>query len=302
MQSGGGNPVNAVWQTVTNPDSRKTQQSEEKKGKSIMTNYEIRENYQFNSREVYFDGKPSRETLNALKALKMRWNRVKSCWYGFAQECDLINAIITNDRDGEDITGEKTEGATVYTDGYLGGGAVYGSKSDKHLYGADLSKAIREDIKAAGIKGASVRCKSYSGGQSITVTLSLPASAYVSKEQFAADYRIPTSANWIYYEDEDGKGQTMSISDYYSREISAAKQEKIRISAAVLEYRHEAESENDVNYYHIDKYKVYTPETMEILKKVNAIISAYRYDESNAMVDYFDTNFYYTICTKPTAK
>ena len=266
-----------------------------------MTNYEIRENHQYNSREVYFDGKPSRATLDALKALKMRWNHVKSCWYGYAQECDLINAIITNDRDGEDITGEKTEGATVYTDGYLGGGAVYGSKSDKHLYGAELSKAIREDIKAAGIKGASVRCKSYSGGQSITVTLSLPESAYVSKEQFTADYRIPAFASWIYYEDEDGKGQTMHIDKYYS-EISAEEQEKIRISAAASEYRREAESEKDLNIYRLDKYKAYTAETMKTIKKVNSIISAYNYDESNAMVDYFDTNFYYTIHTKPLAK
>ncbi len=264
-----------------------------------MTNYEIRENKQFNSREVYFDGKPSRATLDAMKALKMRWNHVKACWYGYAQECDLINAIITNDRDGEDITGEKTEGATVYTDGYLGGGAVYGSKSDKHLYGADLSKAIREDIKAAGIKGASVRCKTYSGGQSITVTLSLPQSAYVTKQQFAVDYRIPASASWIYYEDEDGKSQTMHIEKYYSRETSAEEQEKIRISAAASEYHREAESENDLNVYHLDKYKVYTAETMEIIKKVNSIISAYRYDESNSMVDYFDTNFYYDIHTKP---
>jgi hypothetical protein len=264
-----------------------------------MTNYKIRENPQFNSREVYFDGKPSRATLDALKALKMRWNHVKACWYGFAQEHELVNAIIANGRDGEDITGEKTEGATVYTDGYLGGGAVYGSKSDKHLYGADLSKAIREDIKAAGIKGASVRCKTYSGGKSITVTLSLPASAYVTKEQFAADYRIPASASWIYYEEEDGKGQTISISDYYSREISAAEQEKIRISAAVYEYHRAAESEIEVNQYHLDKYTIYTPATLEIIKKVNAIICAYRYDESNAMVDYFNTNFYYDIVTKP---
>lgn len=264
-----------------------------------MKNYEIRENNQYNSREVYFDGKPSRATLDAMKALKMRWNHVKSCWYGYAQEHELVSAIIANDRDGEDITGEKTEGATVYTDGYFGGGAVYGSKSDKHLYGADLSKAIREDIKAAGIKGASVRCKTYSGGQSITVTLSLPASAYVTKEQFAADYRIPTSASWIDYEDEDGKNQTMHIEKYYSRETSAEEQERIRIAAAKYAYKREAESENDLNVYYLDKYKVYTPETIENIKKVNSIIAAYRYDESNAMVDYFDTNFYYDIHTKP---
>lgn len=265
-----------------------------------MTNYVIRENHQYNSREVYFDGKPSRATLDALKALKMRWNHAKACWYGYAQECDLINAIIANDRDGEDITGEKTEGATVYTDGYLGGGAVYGSKSDKHLYGADLSKAIREDIKAAGIKGASVRCKSYSGGQSITVTLSLPQSAYVSKEQFAVDYRIPSSASWIYYEDEDGKSQTIHIDKYFASD--ADEREKIRIAAAKYAYKCEAESENDLNVYYLDKYAVYTSETMEIIKKVVSIISAYRYDESNSMVDYFDTNFYYDIHTKPLVK
>lgn len=264
-----------------------------------MTTYEIRENHQYNSREVYFDGKPSRDTLDALKALKMRWNHVKACWYGFASESELINAIIKGDRDSVDVTGEKTEGATVYTDGYLGGGAVYGSKSDKPLYGADLSKAIREDIKAAGIKGASVRCKSYSGGQSITVTLTLPASAYVTKQQFAVDYQIPTSANWIYYDDEDGKSQTISVGEYYSNRTSAEEQEKIRIGAALYEYKREAESENDLNVYHLDKYKVYTTETIEIIKKVNAIITAYRYDESNSMVDYFDTNFYYDIHTKP---
>lgn len=267
-----------------------------------MTTYEIRENHQYNSHEVYFDGKPSRDTLSALKALKMRWNHVKACWYGYAQEYELVNAIISGDRGGEDITGEKTEGATVYTDGYLGGGAVYGSKSDKHLYGAELSKAIREDIKAAGIKGASVRCESYSGGQSITVTLSLPTSAYVTKEQFVADYQIQGFDNWIYYEDEDGKSQTIHINKYYSRETSAEEREKIRISAAALEYHRGAESENELNEYHLDKYTVYTPETMGIIKKVNSIILAYHYDESNAMVDYFNTNFYYYIRTKPTAK
>lgn len=264
-----------------------------------MTNYEIRENPYFNSREVYFDGKPSRATLDALKALKMRWNHVKACWYGFAQECDLINAIITNDRDGEDITGEKTEGATVYTDGYLGGGAVYGSKSDKHLYGTDLSKAIREDIKAAGIKGASVRCKSYSGGggQSITVKISLPKSAFVPEADFVADYQIKCNQHWLYYYDSFGKVQSIHIDNYFAAD--AAEQEKIRSAVAMYEYDRETRHECQINHYHIDFYKSFTQETRELLQKIKSIIESYRYDESNAMVDYFDTNFYYTIVTKP---
>lgn len=265
-----------------------------------MTNYEIRENNQYNSREVYFDGKPSRATLDALKALKMRWNHVKSCWYGYAQECDLINAIITNDRDGEDITGEKTEGATVYTDGYLGGGAVYGSKSDKHLYGADLSKAICEDIKAAGIKGVSVRCKTYSGGQSIIATVSLPKSAFVPEADFVADYQIKCNQHWLYYYDSFGKVQSIHIDNYFAAD--AVEQEKIRTSVAMYEYDQETRHECQIYHYHIGSYKSFTEETDKLLKKIQSIIESYRYDDSNAMADYFDTNFYYTIRTKPLVK
>lgn len=265
-----------------------------------MTNYEIKYNDKYNSREVYFDGKPSRATLDALKALKMRWNHVKSCWYGYAQECDLINAIITNDRDGEDINGEKTDGATVYTDGYLGGGAVYGSKSDKHLYGAELSKAIREDIKAAGIKGASVRCKSYSGGQSITVTLLLPQSAFVPEADFVADYQIKCNQHWLYYYDSFGNVQSIHIDKYFAAD--AVEQEKIRKAVAMYEYDIETRHEYAINQYHINSDKSITKETGELINKIKSIILAYRYDESNAMVDYFDTNFYYDIVTKPLSK
>ena len=41
------------------------------------TNYEIRENREFASREVTFEGKPSAAVRTALKALKMRWHATK---------------------------------------------------------------------------------------------------------------------------------------------------------------------------------------------------------------------------------
>ena len=40
--------------------------------------YEIRENRQYNSHEVYFDAIPPFEVRDALKGLKMKWNRKKS--------------------------------------------------------------------------------------------------------------------------------------------------------------------------------------------------------------------------------
>lgn len=48
--------------------------------------YTITNNPQYNSIEVIFDGKPTEEIRNALKALKFRWHSVKKCWYGYSTE------------------------------------------------------------------------------------------------------------------------------------------------------------------------------------------------------------------------
>ena len=256
--------------------------------------YDIRENHNFNSREVYFGGKPSEAVRTALKGLKMRWHGVRKCWYGYATEHEIVAAIL-----GTNGTAEPEELASVTTDGYLGGGAFYGAKSDRYLSGADLSAAIREDIKRAGIKGVTVSCKTYAGGQSVTAKIKLPKSAYVDLETFTEGYTIDTANAWIYCTDEDGATQSMYRDEYFGDGMTAASQEQIRKCAARYEYHREAECENDINVYYMDKHKVYTAEAMSLIKRVNGIINAYRYDESNSMVDYFDTNFYYDIKTIP---
>lgn len=259
----------------------------------MTTTYNITHNAKFDSYEVTFESKPATAVLNALKALKMRWNPKKACWYGFAKEHEIVNAILENG-EGETITGEKTEGATVYTDGYLGGGAVYGSKSNLHLYGADLSKAIREDIKRAGIKGVTVRCKSYSGGQSIGVTVALRPDEFVSLAEYVGKYEITPENTWIY----TGNGEPIFV-DYYFGQLSAQEQEETRVAAAEYDYERMTTRENRVNEFYIDEETQFTPETLEKIKTIQAIICAYRYDESNSQVDYFHTNFYYDIYTKP---
>jgi hypothetical protein len=232
----------------------------------MTTTYNITHNAKFDSYEVTFESKPATAVLDALKALKMRWNPKKACWYGFAKEHEIISAILENG-EGETITGEKTEGATVYTDGYLGGGAVYGSKSNLHLYGADLSKAIREDIKRAGIKGVTVRCKSYSGGQSIGVTVTLRPDEYISFPEFLENYRIKGNS-WIYTA-ENPHG---ILSDYYF-EMSAQEQEETRVAAAEYDYERMTTRENRVNEFHIDEETQFTPET---LAKIKTTVACFR--------------------------
>ncbi len=257
----------------------------------MTTTYTITAGTHPNSIEVYFDSKPALDVLDALKNLKFRWNHKKSCWYGFEKEHTVVDTLIAHGM-GENIDGEEVEGATVYTDGYLGGGAVYGSKSNRHLYGAELSKAIREDIKAAGIKGVSVKCKSYSGGQSITATVTTTEADYISHFEYLESYSISPAQSWIQL-----RGDCVHIEKYFA--MSGAEQDRIREEAADYEYERFTAHRNQLNTFYLDNCMQFRPETLEKIKAIKRIIEAYRYDESNSMVDYFDTNFYYDIDTKP---
>lgn len=269
-----------------------TEPEEEKENEPMTTTYNITYNAQYDSHEVTFESKPATAVLDALKALKMRWNPKKACWYGFAKESEILSAILDNG-EGETITGEKTEGATVYTDGYLGGGAVYGSKSNLHLYGTDLAKAIRADLKAAGIKGVTVASKH----GSIRATITTNAADVVTEDEFIADYRVNDSFGWLEYFDENGRRTDYHIADYYN--LPAEMREKIRLENARREYARDYANSASLNHYYIDKYTGFTDAGRAKIKAVIAIIAAYRYDESNGMVDYFNTNFYFDVYTKP---
>ena len=56
----------------------------------MTTAYTITNNAAFGSKEITFNGIPSKEIREALKALKFRWHAVKRLWYGFADD-EAIN-------------------------------------------------------------------------------------------------------------------------------------------------------------------------------------------------------------------
>lgn len=247
--------------------------------------YTINQNTQYNSLEIYFDGKPSEAVRNVLKANKFRWHCLKGCWYGYGSE-ESIAAAITG-------TSTEEEPATVVGDGYLGGGSVYGSKSNHHLHGADLSAAIREDLKKAGIKGATVRCKTYSGGQSVTATVKISPEGYADRAAYIADWKFPCSG-WCHVPE-----MGCMHGEHFYAIPNAARQEELRKLAAAYEYDRMTSQRQSVNHYRLADVDYLTKETRAKLQRIVDIISAYRYDNSNSMVDYFDTNFYYDIDVVP---
>lgn len=53
--------------------------------------------------------------------------------------------------------------------------------------------------------------------------------------------------------------------------------------------------EHQLNHYCISKDDWINPIILEVLEDINNLLNSYRYDDSNAMIDYFDTNFYPSI-------
>ena len=76
--------------------------------------YTINTNTQYNSLEIFFDGKPNETIRNALKELRFRWHGVKKCWYGYADEATARAAIEADAApDQKSKSGPKAKKATA---------------------------------------------------------------------------------------------------------------------------------------------------------------------------------------------
>ena len=87
------------------------------------------------------------------------------------------------------------------------------------------------------------------------------------------------------------------------KKFSEMSEDEKRITALQYhaEQRERFAKRQSLNRYHTsaEENPELSPEFLAKVQRVLAIIGAYRYDASNSMVDYFDTNFYYDLHTKP---
>lgn len=49
---------------------------------------------------------------------------------------------------------------------------------------------------------------------------------------------------------------------------------------------------HQLDCYNLEKNKWINPAIVEVLKDINNLVNSYNYDDSDSMIDYFDTNFY----------
>lgn len=173
--------------------------------------------------------------------------------------------------------------------GYMGATGYRGSNAFRNLYGADLSKAIREALKAEKVKGVTVKVSTYTGGQSITLTIKAAPTDYMPIADYLEIVGLQDFAPFNWIRDPD-TGKDVSIYDAYDWPLS--KQEHVKTMLAVEHMRNFRTGKQQLNHYYLDRYNEFKPEFLEKLRRINQIVTSFNYDESNSMVDYFDCGFY----------
>jgi hypothetical protein len=202
-------------------------------------------------------------------------------------------------------TAALKEYTTEASAGYLGAIKTTGSKSHKFLYGAELSKEVKNalqtvlspDLKKSQI---SARVKTYTGGQHLAITLTLNKTKYAPTiDEFrseVADRVRRCKYNWIWTL-KDGQPVQVFHTEYYNMTEEERRTAEETTADQMIKWNYEAE-EQHLNQYYIYEEIMLNAEGKELVQAANQIIKAYNSDDSNAMVDYFDTNFYYDIKIK----
>lgn len=239
-------------------------------------------NNELNGIEITFDSKPAAAIIEALKASGYRWHRAKKLWYA-KQTAERI-ALAKSVAEGQEATtaaaATKSQPDEINLDN-LG-------QNNPHAYGADLAKAIREDLKRRGVKGCTVRARRVTYDTGITVTIKATAADFASLEEAKERYTFSNfyadAANRGFY---NGETWIYNLVDY-SEEDQNAQYEKYML------YR--LSSAPSVNEHHLkncrEDYFTITTAFYNKIVAVFEIANQWNYDNSDPMTDYFDVGYY----------
>lgn len=251
-----------------------------------MTMYKI--NQELDGIEIIFTEKPEAATLDALKSAGFRWHRAKKLWY--AKNTAERMALVEKIADGQQTTTEAPKAAKVDMINLDN----LGENRPANFYGAELAKAIREDMKRRGVSGVTVRARRVTHDTGITVTIKATAEDFASVEEAknrmpfssfyckAARHGVYTGEKWVYNLDELTEEQQQ---EEYNNYILYHCQKAPEINTHYL-----TDHRND--YYTI---------TTAFYNKVVAVFNIanqWNWNRSDSMTDYYDIGYFLDIDVK----
>ena len=246
------------------------------------------------------DTRPHKEEL---KALGCRWSKKRSAWYWKPANGNNVKApsAVPEVLDAEKINAEYTG---EFSDGYLGAIRWDGSNAHKYLYGSSLTKELRAAFKKCGIKGVTVACKTYTGGQSLRVTVTPNPGEVKTLDEYKAETLKYISENTDtinairkFNTDDVRDNETGKWYNVWSEEfLNLPEEEKKRLLIESIEenYRSRTEYGLHLQYHDPEKYyeDLFSPTFIKKLKLIKQIVDSFNYNDTNSMVDYFDRGFY----------
>ena len=174
--------------------------------------------------------------------------------------------------------------------------AWQGTNSHKFLYGSELAKAIRQAFKECKIKGCTVSSKTYSGGQSITISITpkqsdfIPYAVFENKCFECINYM--RFGDWLY--DENNKAY------HYDVVYSLPQEQAHHLYKLAIKRHYQRYIEGcTLNEYHFEKLEVFTEEFKKKLLDIRQVVLSFNHDDSDCMTDYFDRGFYEHYNLKP---
>ena len=252
-----------------------------------MTRFAI--NKEFNGIEITFDSKPAAETLEALKASGYRWHRVKKVWYAKQNPERLALAqALTGEQIIETPAPKAAKADTINLDNL-------GETRPVSLYGAELAKSIREDLKRRGVKGVTVRARKVTWDTGITVTIKATSSDFASLEEMRERHDKRDFINaldrfgayigerWVYYKEYMAMSDEEQEETYNSYLINQATKASIN------------------THYIVNNRNTYYEFTTAFYNKVVAVFkiaNQWNWDHSDMMTDYFDIGYFLDIDIK----
>ena len=229
----------------------------------IKTKYVEKINEEKQGIELYFEGVPTKEEREQLKANGYKWHNVKKCWY------------IKQNKIQQPIE----LGIKEIENSYSGYGWK-GVNSDRHLSITEIAKIIKKELKRVfptATFSVTTEGNCYYNGLNISLMK--------DSQNPLNDYETAVK--------EASKSTSTRIIEDYDKWVGLSDSDIWESEQRKKELKNRLEHKNiTINQYHIDNDFELSDYGKKIFKFVKELCNSFNYDDSDSMTDYFDCGFY----------
>lgn len=173
----------------------------------------------------------------------------------------------------------------TFSEGYMGATKVTGSNyaAGRRLYGKELTDAIRAELKKNGISGVTAKVSGFSGGQHVTVTMTIERKHVLCFEDYYESNKDSIRpCDHVFY-----NGAYIRLADVEESERESVLRGNIGATYETMVH------DGTTSYMNYDRTgNLFDEATESWIMFIKSIVESFNMDDSNSQVDYFNVHFY----------